>query len=330
MSAAEAAARLAGAETQIDEELSRETGPPSRLIELRPGRPGEPGNDVSLIFAVEPPGTALIISVVHGDDALRYEWRQAAEVAAEVLRQARAGRDPGASAIRFADAGAFAAAFVPAGQGGQGGQVDQAGQAGETLTVPWLPFPLRAQGGPACRYQVLAGALELTSAPGTDLFIDPAGAGRPPEAGRLTGTPPPGDFTLSAQVSVGFGSTYDAGVLLVYADERRWAKLCLELSPQLVPTAVTVVTRDTSDDCNSFEVPGDTLWLRICRAGQAWAFHASTDGSWWRLLRYFSLGNQAPASVGFLAQSPTGPGCTASFGAITFRPGAPADLRDGS
>ena len=83
---------------------------------------------------------------------------------------------------------------------------------------------------------------------------------------------------------------YDAGVLLLYAAERDWAKLCFEYSPQLRPTAVTVVTRGTSDDCNSFEVDGNTLWLRITRSGAAWAFHASSDGAWWRLLRYFSLG----------------------------------------
>ena len=138
---------------------------------------------------------------------------------------------------------------------------------------------------------------------------------------------------MSARVTVDFASTYDAGVLLVYAADRRWAKLCFELSPQGRPTAVTVVTRESSDDCNSFEVTGNTLWLRIARSGRAWAFHASTDGQWWRLLRYFALGDDdtsEPVRVGFLAQSPTGQGCTAMFESIALRPGAPSDLRDGS
>ena len=143
---------------------------------------------------------------------------------------------------------------------------------------------------------------------------------------------PGGDFTLAAQVSVEFGSMYDAGVLLLHARERHWAKLCLEYSPQHQPTAVTVVTRGTSDDCNSFEVDGNTLWLRITRTGAAWAFHASADGAWWRLLRYFALSGDAAelVRVGFLAQSPTGAGCAATFDHITFRPGAPKNLRDGS
>ena len=145
----------------------------------------------------------------------------------------------------------------------------------------------------------------------------------------MVGLPPAGDFTLAAEVSVKFASMYDAGVLVLHAGERRWAKLCFEYSPQLVPTAVTVVTRELSDDSNSFEVSGGTLWLRITRSGGAFAFHASTDGSWWRLLRYFSLGADL-VRVGFLAQSPTGNGCTATFDHIGFRPGAPKNLRDGS
>jgi len=89
------------------------------------------------------------------------------------------------------------------------------------------------------------------------------------------------------------------------------------------------VTQGTSDDCNSFEVDGNALWLRITRSGPAWAFHASADGAWWRLLRYFTL-EKSLVRVGFLAQSPTGEGCAATFDQIRFRPGAPADLRDGS
>ncbi len=134
-------------------------------------------------------------------------------------------------------------------------------------------------------------------------------------------------------MTVDFAAKFDAGVLLVYAGQQHWAKLCFEMSPQLRPTAVTVVTRYTSDDCNSFEITGRALWLRITRAWPAWAFHASSDGAWWRLLRYFAFGGGPPrgqAAVGFLAQSPTGDGCTAIFDHVSFTPGAPPDLRDGS
>jgi len=179
-------------------------------------------------------------------------------------------------------------------------------------------------------YEISDTGLVVTGGPRTDLFVDPAGAGPVPDAGRLVGLPPAGDFRLSARVTVGFTDTYDAGCLLLYADETHFAKLCFEYSPQHRPTAVTVVTRGTSDDCNSFEVEGDTLWLRVLRTGSVWAFHASTDGEWWRLLRYFALDAPVPVKVGFLAQSPTGAGCTATFAEIAYRPEAVEDLRDGS
>jgi len=199
------------------------------------------------------------------------------------------------------------------------------------VTVPGLPFPLAGDGAPPCGWRVSRDALVLTGAAGSDLFVDPAGAGQPADAGRLLGVPPAGDFTLAARVTVGFRSTYDAGALLLHAGERRWAKLCFEFSPQRRPTAVTVVTRQTSDDCNSVEVLASTLWLRATRTGRAWAFHVSADGGWWRLVRYFGLGgDDGPVRIGFLAQSPTGAGCTATFDRIALRSGAPGDLRDGS
>ncbi len=199
------------------------------------------------------------------------------------------------------------------------------------LRLPGVPFPLEPSGSPACGASQSGETLTLTAGAKSDLFIDPTGdEGARPDAGRWTGLPGEDDFTLSARVTVAFGAAFDAGVLLVYLSERRWAKLCYEMSPQRVPTAVTVVTRATSDDSNSFETAGAPLWLRVTRAGRAWAFHASQDGAYWKLLRYFTLGETSGARVGFLAQSPAGAGCVAVFDSVAYRRGAPANLRDGS
>ena len=199
------------------------------------------------------------------------------------------------------------------------------------LHLPGVPFPLQSSGTPACPASVDGGMLTLSGGPRSDLFIDPVGdEGARPDAGRWTGLPNADDFTLAARVTVGFGTTFDAGALLVYLSERRWAKVCYEFSPQHTPMAVTVVTHGISDDSNSFETAGGPLWLRVTRSGRAWAFHASQDGAYWRLLRYFTLGEASGARVGFLAQSPLGPGCTAVFDAVAFTPGKPGDLRDGS
>jgi hypothetical protein len=202
-----------------------------------------------------------------------------------------------------------------------------------SYTFPGLPFSLVAEGTPACAVGLDADTVTLTGGPRSDLFLDPAGDGSGPDAGRFLGEPPPGDFTLRARVDVDFHATFDAAVLLVHVSESVWAKLCLEYSPQGRPTVVTVVTRGISDDANAFEVAGTSAWLRITRSGRAWAFHASTDGRCWRLVRYFGLGEHEAglaARVGFLAQSPTGEGCRAVFDEIAFAAGAPADLRDGS
>src|SRR5258708_1357478 len=199
------------------------------------------------------------------------------------------------------------------------------------LGGPGGPFPREHSGKPQLEAELAGPSLKRTAAARTDPFIGPAGDGSPlPDAGRFTGLPADRDFTLSARVSVDFGSVFDAGVLLLHVTEHRWAKLCYELSPQRHPTAVTVVTRGTSDDSNSFATEGGPVWLRITRKGRAWAFHASQDGAWWHLLRYFTLGEASGARVGFLAQSPQGWGCTAVFDEVAYRPGSPADLRDGS
>jgi len=107
------------------------------------------------------------------------------------------------------------------------------------LKLPSLPFPLEPAGSPAPGCRILHGALILSAAAGTDMFVDPAGAApeHVPDAGRFVGLPPAGDFTLAAQVRVEFASMYDAGVLLLHARDRHWAKLCFEYSPQLRPTA---------------------------------------------------------------------------------------------
>jgi uncharacterized protein len=211
------------------------------------------------------------------------------------------------------------------------------------VDVPGLPFPLFHEGTPTCEHEVHDGALILTAHHGADLFVDPGGTGDEPnpDAGRYIGVPPAGDFSLSARVSLEFAQTYDAGALLVYVDEHRWAAACFEYTPLHRPTAVTVVTRGESDDANGFDIdpaPAGTpsaLWLRVTRTGPAWAFHASTDSRHWTLLRYFKLtsgetASAAEARVGFTVECPVGEICTVTFDDVSFAGKAPADLRDGS
>jgi hypothetical protein len=132
-----------------------------------------------------------------------------------------------------------------------------------------------------------------------------------------------------AWIKVPNGGVLDAGVLLIWIDERHWAKFCCELSPAAEPMVVSVVTRGVSDDANAFVVPERSIWLRVSRLDDMYAFHASTNAARWQLVRVFAfdhgLGDHL---IGFEAQSPTGDGCTVTFDDIRFTSGRLGDLRD--
>ena len=199
----------------------------------------------------------------------------------------------------------------------------------EPLLVPGLSLTLRPLGEPAVHSSVGERSLTLRAGPRTDWFVPPDGSGPPvTNAPALVGDTS-GDYVLAALVAVDFVATYDAGVLALHASDRLWAKLCFERSPEGAPMVVSVVTRDVSDDCNSFAVDGRQVWLRIARRGPAFAFHVSFDGRAWELIRHFALGAAANPAVGFLAQSPTGDGCTATFEEISFLAERLKDIRGG-
>jgi regulation of enolase protein 1 (concanavalin A-like superfamily) len=204
------------------------------------------------------------------------------------------------------------------------------------LRVPGLPFPLVPSAGDHWRIDERSGTVVGSAGARTDIFVDPGqgtieDAESALNAATLLGVAPAGDFQLSARVSVDFGSTFDAGVLLLWVDEGCWAKLCFEFSPQGDPMIVSVVCRGVADDANAFVVAGRSVWLRVSRIGPAYASHASVDGRTWQMVRYFAIDDEPHrAQVGFEAQSPTGDGCRVSFDDIRFVPERLTELRDGS
>ncbi|GAB2959618.1 DUF1349 domain-containing protein [Streptomyces heilongjiangensis] len=202
------------------------------------------------------------------------------------------------------------------------------------ISVPFLPFALASSSG--TEWQVDGDRIEVTSSPQTDYFIDPGYTEVPDEYTRLNadtllGELPASDFSFAARVSVDFQSTFDAGVLLLWQDDRTWAKLCFEYSPSEEGMVVSVVARDFADDANAFDTPARSIWLRIARMGRVIALHASLDGKRWRMVRVFTFGAVAePMKIGFLAQSPNGAGCHVVFDHISYAPEAPKEIRDGA
>jgi regulation of enolase protein 1 (concanavalin A-like superfamily) len=200
----------------------------------------------------------------------------------------------------------------------------------DEVTIAAMPMPLRWLRPPRA-WRTAGSRLTIEADGRTDWFADPAD---PAEllstAPALVGLAPGDDFVLGARVSVAFRSVFDAGALMLHVDDRRWAKLCFEYSPRNEPTIVSVVTHGSSDDANAFVVSGREVWLRIARIGPACAFHASSDGAFWELIRYFHLDAGAEPRVGFEAQSPTGEGCVVTFDEIRFEPRRLTDLRGGA
>ena len=108
-----AAARLDEITGQIEQELDLEA-PAEGLMELRPGAPADSG--IHILFAVEPPGTALLIAVLEGGDAVRDHYREAVLLASGVLQEARArplGQAAEAGVHTFGDAQSFLEEFFP-------------------------------------------------------------------------------------------------------------------------------------------------------------------------------------------------------------------------
>jgi regulation of enolase protein 1 (concanavalin A-like superfamily) len=178
------------------------------------------------------------------------------------------------------------------------------------------------------------GTLTMNAAPKTDWFNNPAAPARVANAPALMFRVS-GDFQLEATIHVDFAATFDAGVLFIHQTTDDWAKLCFERDPTGQPMVVTVVTRGVSDDSNEPAVMGNTVRVRVSCFGTALAFHYARNGldgtTSWVLSRLFALRSPAlPMSAGFLTQSPTGDGCTATFSDVVFASTTLLDPRDGS
>ena len=191
------------------------------------------------------------------------------------------------------------------------------GACAQEPTVDGLPGPFLWQNTPVDWKTGKAGSLAITAGKATDWFVSPIDGARRENSPRLV-FQPADDFILSARVTVGFRSQWDAGVLVVYVNDTTWAKLCFEMTVEKHPAIVSVVTQGLSDDNNSIAVAGNSVYLKIAKAGQAIFFYASEDGQNWKIIRAFSFGPGAKVRAGFSSQSPLGEGCTTQFDQINY------------
>ena len=201
----------------------------------------------------------------------------------------------------------------------------------ETIQLEAIPAVLHWENPPVSFTTDGKAALTITAGEKVDMFNNPQSDEIINKSPRLLFTPQ-GYFTLSAKVKGDFQGMFDAGALVLYADQAHWIKLAFERSPEK-PTVVSVVTRGRSDDCNSTVIAGDIVYLRLARVGAtvgvSFALHYSLDGVYWHFVRLLNMGELDKYAIGFSAQSPLGAGCTASFSEITYTNRLLEDLRNG-
>jgi hypothetical protein len=80
-------------------------------MELWPGAPWH--TDIRILFALEPPGAALLIAVLEGPDAVAEQYPEAVLASADMLRRVRAGQAPEAATHAYDDPRSFLEEFYP-------------------------------------------------------------------------------------------------------------------------------------------------------------------------------------------------------------------------
>ena len=105
-----AQAALADVTAQMERELGQE-GWPEGLMEMLPGAPVH--SDIRILFAVEPPGTALLIAVLEGPEVVESQFPEAVVASADMLRRVRAGQAPEAATHGYDSSRSFLEELCP-------------------------------------------------------------------------------------------------------------------------------------------------------------------------------------------------------------------------
>jgi hypothetical protein len=198
----------------------------------------------------------------------------------------------------------------------------QTSPAKETLpAVSGIPGPLAWQHPPASWNIDADQKLTIISGGKTNWYVSAADAADRSDSSNRLLFKPASDFVLSAKVTVGSRSMWDAGGLVVYVNDSLWGKFGIEMTTENVPTIVSVVTRSVSDDNNSIAIPGGSAYLKVAKAGSGIFFYESEDGKNWKVIRAFTLGENLGVRAGFSAQSPVGDGCRVEFSHIQYKAG---------
>ena len=165
---------------------------------------------------------------------------------------------------------------------------------------------------------------------GTDLFTNPSGSESKanfPGALFL----PEGDFIFSSKVSAKFSDTpYDGGALVVFSNDRVWAKLLFERFKSGQLGVATTISNPNGDDSYHATFTSNEIFLKIVRYDTSYVFYTSEDGEQWNFVRHFDLGKEVTPRIGFIAQSPVADSFTATFSEVSFQSKRISDFWQGN
>lgn len=183
-------------------------------------------------------------------------------------------------------------------------------------TAKWLNMPHQAT--------VTDKRIVIHAEPGTDLwqntyynFTKNTGHGLLAEADE--------ECTFTVKATRDGSSLYDQCGILVYLDEKNWAKVCMEYGSETNQTLGSVVTTGGYSDWATLDIPGDVrvMYYRVSRLKDSFLFENSYDGKQYEQMRIFHLRcKNAAVRIGVFACSPTGDGMKAVFEEAAFTPPA--------
>jgi len=192
----------------------------------------------------------------------------------------------------------------------------QAQSPGQPVKLPGLPRPLYWENTPVS-FSTANGQLMIEAGEKTDMFRDPNVTYNTDNAPKLL-FQADSNFVLTVAIHHAFASKWDGGAIVLKADGRHWIKYCFEKDYTGAKRVVSVVTKDISDDCNHAAATANTIYYKMAKAGNVITLYFSTGGKSWYLVRHLVFDAHGPLRLGFLAQSPTGKSCRATFSGIHY------------
>lgn len=147
--------------------------------------------------------------------------------------------------------------------------------------------------------------IKMESGPGTKLFNAVSGyhkANNFPFYYRVH----QGDFIVRCKITPEFKEVYDLGCIVIFDHQDKWIKFAYENTDTGCPTVVSVITDGVSEYFGGDRVHKESIWMQVCRIGNCFSLHYSTDQTIWMLDKIFQLEMNQEVKVGISVQSPKG------------------------